>query len=149
MLQYNNKNLIDDAGDEYNLLAWSKKIGENQKSSNFNEVSQIFSSCAGAAMYKKSLLDEIGYFDSNFFAYTEDIDLSLRAHINGYKNFSCPYAIVYHIGSATSGSRYNEFKVKLSARNNIWVVYKNFPIPQKILNFIFLFLDFLLSIYFS
>lgn len=107
MLQYNNKNLIDDAGDEYNLLAWSKKIGENQKSSNFNEVSQIFSSCAGAAMYKKSLLDEIGYFDSNFFAYTEDIDLSLRAHINGYKNFSCPYAIVYHIGSATSGSRYN------------------------------------------
>ena len=119
MLQYNNKNLIDDAGDEYNLLAWSKKIGENQKSSNFNEVLQIFSSCAGAAMYKKSLLDEIGYFDSNFFAYTEDIDLSLRAHINGYKNFSCPYAIVYHIGSATSGSRYNEFKMKLSARNNI------------------------------
>ncbi|WP_305553707.1 glycosyltransferase family 2 protein [Methanobrevibacter sp. V74] len=145
MLQYNNKNLIDDAGDEYNLLAWSKKIGENQKSSNFNEVSQIFSSCAGAAMYKKSLLDEIGYFDSNFFAYTEDIDLSLRAHINGYKNFSCPYAIVYHIGSATSGSRYNEFKVKLSARNNIWVVYKNFPIPQKILNFIFLFLGFFIK----
>lgn len=145
MLQYNNKNLIDDAGDEYNLLAWSKKIGENQKSSNFNEVSQIFSSCAGAAMYKKSLLDEIGYFDSNFFAYTEDIDLSLRAHINGYKNFSCPYAIVYHIGSANSGSRYNEFKVKLSARNNIWVVYKNFPIPQKILNFIFLFLGFFIK----
>ena len=149
MLQYNNKNLIDDAGDEYNLLAWSKKIGENQKSSNFNEVSQIFSSCAGAAMYKKSLLDEIGYFDSNFFAYTEDIDLSLRAHINGYKNFSCPYAIVYHIGSATSGSRYNEFKVKLSARNNIWVVYKNFPIPQKILNFIFLFLGFFIKYWVS
>ena len=122
MLQYKNKNLIDDAGDEYTLLAWSKKIGENQDASDFNEVSQIFSSCAGAAMYKKSILDKIGYFDSNFFAYTEDIDLSLRAHINGYKNFLCPEAIVYHVGSATSGSRYNEFKVRLSARNNIWVV---------------------------
>lgn len=145
MLQYKNKNLIDDAGDEYTLLAWSKKIGENQDASDFNEVSQIFSSCAGAAMYKKSILDKIGYFDSNFFAYTEDIDLSLRAHINGYKNFLCPEAIVYHVGSATSGSRYNEFKVRLSARNNIWVVYKNFPIPQKIINIIFLFLGFFIK----
>ena len=145
MLQYKNKNLIDDAGDEYTLFAWSKKIGENQDASDFNEVSQIFSSCAGAAMYKKSILDKIGYFDSNFFAYTEDIDLSLRAHINGYKNFLCPKAIVYHVGSATSGSRYNEFKVRLSARNNIWVVYKNFPIPQKIINIIFLFLGFFIK----
>ena len=57
----------------------------------------------------------------------------------------CPQAIVYHIGSATSGSRYNEFKVKLAARNNVWVVYKNIPIPFKILNFIFLFFGFLMK----
>ena len=145
MLQYNNKQLIDDAGDEYNLLAWTKKTGENHDSNEYSEVCEIFSACAGAAMYKKSLLSEIGMFDDNFFAYMEDVDLAIRSKINGYRNLLCPDAVVYHIGSATSGSRYNEFKVRLAARNNVWVVYKNFPIPLKIINFIFLFLGFLIK----
>ena len=145
MLQYDNKELVDDVGDEYNLLAWTKKIGENHLSSEYMEIRDIFSSCAGAAMYKKSILDEIGLFDDNFFAYMEDVDLAIRSKINGYRNLLCPDAVVYHIGSATSGSRYNEFKVKLAARNNVWVVYKNFPIPLKILNFIFLFFGFLIK----
>ena len=145
MLQYKNKNLIDDVGDEYNLLAWTKKTGENHNSNEYLEVCEIFSACAGAAMYKKSLLDEIGMFDNNFFAYMEDVDLAIRSKINGYRNLLCPDAIVYHIGSATSGSRYNEFKVRLAARNNVWVVHKNLPIPMKIVNFVFLFLGFLIK----
>lgn len=145
MLQFSNKNLIDDVGDEYNLLGWTKKRGENHESSEFSEVSEIFSSCAGAALFKKSLLDEIGMFDSEFFAYMEDVDLAVRSKINGYVNLMCPAAVVYHIGSATSGSRYNDFKVKLAARNNIWTVYKNFPVPVKIVNFIFLFLGFFIK----
>ena len=145
MIQFDNKELIDDVGDEYNLLAWTKKIGENHSSDEYNEVLEIFSSCAGGAMYKKSLLEEIGMFDDNFFAYMEDVDLAIRSRINGYRNLLCPQAIVYHIGSATSGSRYNEFKVRLAARNNVWTVYKNFPIPLKVLNFIFLFFGFLIK----
>lgn len=145
MLQFNNKELIDDVGDEYNLLAWTKKTGENHKSDEYVEVKDIFSSCAGAAMYKKAVLNEIGMFDDNFFAYMEDVDLAIRSKIYGYRNLLCPQAIVYHIGSATSGSRHNDFKVKLAARNNVWVVYKNLPIPLKILNFIFLFLGFLIK----
>jgi GT2 family glycosyltransferase len=145
MLQSDNRNLIDDAGDEYNLLAWTKKTGENQDSSKYNEVREIFSSCAGAALYKKSLLDEMGSFDDNYFAYMEDVDLAIRSQINGYKNLLCPDAIVYHIGSATSGSRHNEFKVKIAARNNVWTVYKNIPVLMKIINFIFLFLGFLIK----
>ena len=145
MLQYNNKDLIDDVGDEYNLLAWTKKTGENHSSSEYTEVCEIFSACAGAAMYRKSLLLELGMFDDNFFAYMEDVDLAIRSRIYGYKNLLCPNAVVYHIGSATSGSRYNEFKVRLAARNNVWVVYKNLPIPLKIVNFIFLFFGFLIK----
>ena len=145
MLQYTNKELIDDVGDEYNLLAWTKKTGENHHSEEYMEVKEIFSCCAGAAMYKKSILEELGLFDDNFFAYMEDVDLALRSKINGYKNMLCPQAIVYHIGSATSGSRYNEFKVKLAARNNVWVVYKNIPIPLKVINFVFLFLGFFIK----
>ena len=145
MLQYDNKELIDDVGDEYNLLAWTKKTGENHPSGEFEEVKEIFSSCAGAAMYRKSVLLELGLFDDNFFAYMEDVDLAIRSRISGYKNLLCPQAIVYHIGSATSGSRYNEFKVRLAARNNVWTVYKNLPIPMKITNFIFLFLGFFIK----
>ena len=145
MLQYDNKDLIDDVGDEYNLLAWTKKTGENHNSDEYLEVREIFSSCAGAALYKKSLLEELGMFDNNFFAYMEDVDLAIRSKINGYHNLLCPQAIVYHVGSATSGSRYNEFKVRLAARNNVWVVYKNIPIPLKITNFIFLFFGFLIK----
>ena len=145
MLQYDNKELIDDVGDEYNLLGWTKKTGENHKSDEYLQVKEIFSSCAGAALYRKSVLEELGMFDDNFFAYMEDVDLAIRSKIYGYRNLLCPQAIVYHIGSATSGSRYNEFKVKLAARNNVWVVYKNIPIPFKITNFIFLFLGFSLK----
>lgn len=148
MIQYNNKQLIDDVGDEYNLLAWTKKTGENHSSDEFIEVKEIFSSCAGAALYKKSILEDLGMFDDNFFAYMEDVDLAIRSKINGYHNFLCPQAIVYHIGSATSGSRYNEFKVRLAARNNVWVVYKNLPIPLKIINFLFLFFGFLIKFIF-
>lgn len=145
MIQYENKRLIDDAGDEYNILGWTKKTGENHDSGEYTEVREIFSSCAGAAMYRKSILEELGMFDDEFFAYMEDVDLAIRAKINGYRNLLCPQAVVYHVGSATSGSRYNEFKVKLAARNNVWVVYKNIPIPLKIINFIFLFLGFFIK----
>ncbi|MEE1156259.1 MAG: glycosyltransferase family 2 protein [Methanobrevibacter sp.] len=145
MIQSDNKQLIDDAGDEYNLLAWTKKVGENQNSENYSQVLEIFSSCAGAALYKKSVLEEIGSFDDNFFAYMEDVDLAIRSQIYGYRNLLCPDAVVYHIGSATSGSRYNDFKVRIAARNNVWTVYKNLPIPLKIINFIFLFFGFLIK----
>lgn len=145
MIQFNNKELIDDAGDEYNLLAWTKKTGDGQPASKYSENREIFSSCAGAALYRKEVLKELGGFDKNFFAYMEDVDLSLRALINGYRNIYCAESIVYHIGSGTSGSRYNEFKVRLAARNNVWTVYKNLPVPQKILNIGFLTIGFLIK----
>ncbi|WP_116670283.1 glycosyltransferase family 2 protein [Methanobrevibacter woesei] len=145
MVQFNNPELIDDAGDDYTLLAYTKKRGNNQNLNKFIEVSEVFSSCAGAALYRKDLLEELGGFDSEFFAYMEDVDLGYRARINGYKNLFCPNAIVYHIGSATTGSQYNEFKVRLAARNNVLVVYKNLPTLQKIVNILFLFLGFLIK----
>lgn len=147
MVQFHNRNLIDDAGDEYTLLSWTKKSGDGQSvnKSRYLEKREIFTSCAGAALYRKSVLEEIGFFDDNFFAYVEDIDLGYRAQIYGYNNYFIPESIVYHYGSGTSGSRYNEFKIKLAARNNVWLIYKNFPWPQKIVNFIFYFLGFFIK----
>lgn len=145
MLQYHNRDIIDDAGDEYTLLGWTKKSGDGISFKNYSKSREIFSSCAGAALYRVSILNEIGYFDENFFAYMEDVDIGYRAIINGYKTIYSPDAIVYHVGSGSSGSRYNEFKIKLAARNNILVVYKNMPWPQILFNIGFLFLGFLIK----
>lgn len=150
MIQYHNRDKIDDAGDEYTILGWTCKTGNNKSSKLFNEPREIFSSCAGAAIYRKDILEKIGLFDENFFAYMEDVDIGYRARIHGYQNVYCPDAICYHVGSATTGSKYNEFKIKLAARNNIYVPYKNMPLPQIIVNLPFLFIGFLIKwIFFS
>ena len=133
MISYYNKNIIDDAGDEYNILGCYSQSGE------------VFSVCAGAALYRKSIFEKIGYFDEHFFAYMEDVDISYRAHLYGYKTMYCADAKVYHIGSATSGSRYNSFKVKLAARNNIFVIYKNMPVWQIFINSPFLSIGFIIK----
>ena len=140
MIQYNNKQLIDDAGDDYNLLGWSKKRGNNKSVSKFTEDSEVFSACAGAALYKMEYFDEIGLFDEMFESYVEDMDLSFRARIYGYICYYCANSVVYHHGSATTGSRYNPFKVRISARNNLYLIYKNMPIWMLIINAIFIIL---------
>lgn len=146
MIQYNNRELIDDAGDEYNLLGWAYKRGDNKSVAEFTKSERVFSACAGAALYRKEVFNQIGYFDEEFFAYMEDVDISYRANIYGYKNMYCADAKVYHIGSATSGSKYNAFKVKLAARNNLYVPYKNMPLLQLIINFPFLLVGFIVKI---
>ena len=138
MIQYNDRSKMDDAGDEYTILGWTRKVGDGKSPDLYTAEREIFSACAGAALYRKNILDEIGYFDENFFAYMEDVDISYRARIKGYKCVYCPEAVVYHFGSGTSGSRYNEFKIRLAARNNVYVSYKNMPLPQLVLNGIFL-----------
>jgi GT2 family glycosyltransferase len=140
MLQYHQPELIDDAGDDYTLLGWTLKRGDGMHKSKYSQTAEVFSACAGAALYRKSILEEIGLFDENFFAYMEDVDIGYRARIHGYKNIYCPDAICYHVGSATSGSKYNAFKVKLAARNNIYVVYKNMPLLQLLINLPFILL---------
>ena len=75
-----------------------------------------------------------GFFDEEHFAYLEDIDVGYRAKIYGYRNIYCPTAKVYHVGSGTSGSKYNSFKVRLAARNNLYLNYKNMPLPQLAVN---------------
>lgn len=145
MIQSHDRNKVDDAGDEYTIFGWTKRVGYGRSHDLYNQEREIFSACAGAALYRRSIIDEIGLFDENFFAYMEDVDISYRARIRGYKCIYCPNAVVYHIGSGSSGSRYNEFKIRLAARNNIYVPYKNMPWPQLAVNSIFLITGYLLK----
>lgn len=134
MIQFNNHELMDDAGDLYTCLGWAFQRGVGQSIKDYNTQVDVFSCCAAAAIYRKSLFERVGVLDEQHFAYLEDLDLGYRARIMGYRNVYCPTAKVYHVGSGTSGSKYNTFKVKLSARNSVYVVYKNMPVMQLILN---------------
>lgn len=145
MIQYHDRTKIDDAGDEYTILGYTIKRGNDEFINCYDKDKEVFSSCAGAAIYRKKVFDEIGFFDESFFAYMEDVDIGFRARIYGYKNMYCSNAIVYHIGSATTGSKYNSFKVRLAARNNIYVVYKNMPLLMILLNLPFLLTGFLIK----
>lgn len=140
MIRYYERDKIDDTGDFYTVLGWAYKRGDGKDQSRYEKATEIFSTCAGAGIYRRSVLEEIGLFDEQFFAYLEDIDIAYRAKIYGYKNYYEPKAICYHIGSATTaeGQKYSPFKVTISARNNIYVIYKNMPIVQWLLNSPFL-----------
>lgn len=135
MLQAGDEELIDDAGDGVTLFGWAYQRGRGLRRKEFFGGRNIFSSCGGAALYRMDALKEIGLFDEMHFAYLEDIDLGWRARLHGYFNRYCPEARLRHWGSATSGSRYNAFKARLSARNHIWTMYKNQADWQLLLHF--------------
>ena len=135
MVQMYHREKMDDAGDMYSLLGWAYQRGVDRPLGEYNKPCQVFSACAGAAIYRRQIFEQIGYFDEMHFAYLEDIDVGYRARIYGYENWYCPTALVYHVGSGTSGSKYNDFKVKLAARNGVFLNYKNMPLIQRGLNF--------------
>ncbi len=135
MLSMKNPDIIDDCGDLYCALGWAFSPGRDKNSSAYNKTASITSACGGAAIYRKAVFDEIGMFDTEHFCYLEDVDVGYRARIFGYKNLYEPSAVVYHAGSGTSGSRYNEFKEELTSANNIYLIYKNMPLFQMVINF--------------
>lgn len=136
MIKASDHSLIDSAGDGITWVGWAYQRGIDEKTELYQNEKDVFSACAGAAIYRKKIIDEIGLFDEMHFAYLEDVDLSWRARLAGYRIIYLPSAKVYHLGSATSGSKYNAFKVRLSSRNNIYLHYKNQPTVQLIINFI-------------
>ena len=91
-----------------------------------HEVEEILFPSACAALYRRAMIDEIGFFDDDFFAYAEDSDLGLRGRLAGWKAVLATQAVVYHKYSKSSGS-FSSLKVYLVERNHYWVALKNFP----------------------
>ena len=134
MLSMRDPGTIDDAGDFYCALGWAFPRGKGKPAEKYDKAGQIFSACAGAAMYRMDVIEEIGYFDERHFCYLEDVDLGYRAKIRGYRNIYEPKALVYHYGSASSGSAHNPFKEGLVPGNNAYLLHKNMPVLQYALN---------------
>lgn len=129
MLGYHQRHIIDGAGDAVLRGGVGYRLGTLEEDcGQYDEDRDVFGSCAGAALYSRQLFDRIGLFDEDFFAYLEDVDINMRARRAG---LCCRYiaaAVVYHVGSATSGSKINPFTIRLSTKNNINVLVKNYPL---------------------
>lgn len=97
---------------------------------------EVFGASAGAALYRRAMLEALRGFDSRFFAYLEDVDLAWRAQIAGWRCVYVPRARVHHLTSATlgEGAPLHRF---LLGRNKVWLVAKNAPVED--LTFILLY----------
>lgn len=130
LLDFKKRSIIDSLGDGYLPCGLSFKIGAGRMESRApKRPVEVQSACAAASVYRASMLSEIGFFDEDFFAYMEDIDLGLRAQRAGYRCIYVPDAKVYHIGSATSGGTASAFSLRQTVRNTYRVMWKNLPLP--------------------
>jgi len=128
MLDYYHRNKLDGAGDGvFRAGAGYKRGSLDNDNGRYDRQLTVFGACAGAALYRRSFFNEVGFFDEDFFAYLEDVDINLRANRLGLTCLYVPAAKVYHIGSATTGSVFNPFTVRLSTKNLFNVVVKNYP----------------------
>jgi len=118
-------------------IAWDRRGGEPDQDTGIEPI-EIFGPCAGAALYRREMLDQIGLFDEDFFAYLEDVDLAWRARLAGWRCLYVPKAVVYHLYSAT-GIEGSPLKNFLLGRNKVWTIVKNYPSPE-----LFLFLPIIL-----
>ncbi|MCX5806885.1 MAG: glycosyltransferase family 2 protein [Proteobacteria bacterium] len=122
----NNENFIDSAGDGYSTALKGFKLGEGNKEDSYISKEFIFGACAGAALYRKKMLEETGFFDEDFFLIYEDTDLNFRAQIAGWKVLFVPTAVVYHKVRSSIGIM-SDTAIYYSLRNSELVRIKNVP----------------------
>lgn len=125
MLSMADPAIVDDCGD---ILSWqgaAAKRGHAQAAGLFNLVTEVFSPCAGAALYRRAMLEALGGFDERFFAYLEDVDLGLRARLRGWRCQFVPAAEVLHAGQG-GGLRRARY-VRIITRNRLMLLFKNIP----------------------
>lgn len=125
----NGGKLIDSVGDEYSIWGLPYPGMRNQPSDKApKKDKEIFSASGGASLYKKSLFNEIGYFDEDFFAYYEDVDISIRAHMQNKKIFLSTKAIVHHKMNYTA-KKLPGFSREMAIKNSLYLYWKNIPFP--------------------
>jgi GT2 family glycosyltransferase len=130
---------IDSIGDRFTTAFTGTKIGHQKSAHIFDTAQPVQGGCAAAILYRRSMLNQIGFFDDEFFFNHEDTDLNLRAWLSGWKCIYVPDAVVHHKVSASVGEL-SATTVYYFSRNNEWVWIKNVPLglmiryfPQRVL----------------
>lgn len=125
MLLFNDRHRFHTTGDLYlvngrlaNRGVWEEDTGQ------YDREEYVFSACGGSAAYRRSMLDDIGLLDGDFFFSCEDMDLGWRAQLSGYRCVYAPDAVVYHHLAATGGGVTASF---YDGRNALWILIKDYP----------------------
>ncbi|HLA42633.1 MAG TPA: glycosyltransferase family 2 protein [Aggregatilineales bacterium] len=125
MMLFDKRDHFHTAGDYYrvdgqpgNRGVWQKDEGQ------YDKAEYVFSACAGASVYRRSMLNDTGLLDEDFFFSGEDIDLGWRAQLAGYRCVYIPDAVVYHMLSATGGGVTSSF---YDGRNTLLILMKDYP----------------------
>lgn len=120
---------FDSTGDFYSIYGIAFPRGRNEKDTGqYDNTEDVFGASGGASLYSTRMLKQIGLFDERFFAYFEDVDISFRAQLAGWKVIYTPEAVAYHHVGATS-SKMGDFTRYHSIKNFLILYTKCMPLP--------------------
>ena len=129
LVDFHERTMLDGAGDAMRLSGLPYRLGHGERDTGrFDRPGYVFGACAAAALYRRDMFDEVGLFDEDFVSYCEDGDLSFRAQLAGYRCFYVPGAVVYHMGSASTGGKRSPTATRLGSRNSFNLLVKNLPL---------------------
>lgn len=125
MKLFDQRDKFHTTGDYYRLdgLPGNRGVWEVDRGQ-YDREEYVFSACGGSAAYRRSMLDQIGLLDEDFFFSCEDVDLGWRAQLAGWRCVYAPRAVVYHKLKATGGGATASF---YDGRNFLWLIAKNYP----------------------
>ena len=117
---------IDSAGECLTTWAVGFKRGFGRESKEYTDQEGVFGACAAASLYRRAMIEDIGFLDEDFFFNDEDTDLHFRARLRGWKCIYVPSAVVHHKVNATIG-KYGDRHVYYHVRNLEFIWIKNMP----------------------
>jgi GT2 family glycosyltransferase len=121
------KTHLDSTGDLYTIWGLPYPRGRGEEfTDKYDRDTWVFGASGGASLYRVKTLEQIGLFDEDFFAYYEDVDISFRAQLAGWKVAYVPSAVVYHEIGATS-SAIRGFTTYQTLKNLPLLLWKNVP----------------------
>ena len=127
MMMFDDRGTIENCGFALTSVGFPIDLGRGEADSPaWLAPRPVFGACAGAAAYRRLMLDDVGFLDNDFFMTTEDIDLSFRAQLRGYECWMIPSAIVYHRYRATM-TKFPARQTFFTQRNAEFFYWKNMP----------------------
>jgi GT2 family glycosyltransferase len=128
LLNARRRNILDGSGDAVLRGGGAYRLGhDDEDRGQFEQTTAVIAGCGAATLYRRSVLEEIQGLDEDFFAYLDDVDLGLRAHLAGYTGIYTPQAVAYHLGSATLGDVFHPRIAELLTRNQFLLLLKDYP----------------------
>lgn len=126
MVRHRDRSRMDNAGLAVGLSGRARQVGAGDPVGDHGTPRYVFGASGGAVVYRRAMLNEIGFLDETFFSHVEDVDLAWRAQLAGFRCRYVPEAVVYHIGAASS-THVSEQVLYRIQRNTTWAFLINTP----------------------